>query len=106
MKRLIIDYTKLNQQILDLLVEKFPDGYDYNDIRSFQTSMGETIKAIEVRTDDSIYLIKISAKLEKAMEDYSDDYIDENLDEDYVIDEFVKIPFNGLSNRVVHHHGN
>ena len=87
MKRVIIDYSKLNQQILDLLVEKFPDGYGYNDIMSFQTNMGDTIKAIEVRTDDSIYLVRISAKLEKAMEDYSDD----NFDEDFIIDEFDKM---------------
>jgi hypothetical protein len=99
MKRLIIDYSKLNQQILDLLVEKFPDGYNFNDIMSFQTSTGETIKAIEVRTDDSIYLVKISTKLEKAMEDYSDDNLDDDLDgnldddldEDFIIDEFDKM---------------
>ena len=95
MKRLIIDYSKLNQQILDLLVEKFPDGYNYNDIMSFQTSMGETIRAIEVRTDDSIYLVKISTKLEKAMEDYSDDNLgedlEEDLEEDFVIDDFDKM---------------
>jgi hypothetical protein len=84
MKRIIIDYSKLNQQILDLLVEKFPDGYDYLDIMSFQTNMGETIKAIEVRTEDSIYLVRVSAKLEKAMEEYSDD----NLEEDFINDEF------------------
>lgn len=87
MKRIIIDYSKLNQQILDLLVEKYPDGYDYRDIMSFQTVNGETIKAIEVRTDDSIYLVRISAKLEKAMEDYSDENLDEDLDEDFVIDD-------------------
>ena len=91
MKRLIIDYSKLNQQILDLLVEKFPDGYNYNDIMSFQTSMGETIRAIEVRTNDSIYLVKISTKLEKAMEDYSDDNLGEDLEEDFVIDDFDKM---------------
>ena len=87
MKRRIIDYSKLNQQILNLLVEKFPDGYDYNDIMSFQTNNGEIIKALEVRTDDSIYLVRISANLDKAIENYSYD----NLDEDFIIDEFDKM---------------
>ena len=87
MKRIIIDYSKLNQQLLDLLVEKYPDGYGYNDIRSFQTMKGETIKAIEVSTDDTVYLVKISAQLEKTMEDYLDD----NLDEELIFDDFDKM---------------
>jgi hypothetical protein len=90
MKRIIIDYSKLNQQILDLLIEKYPEGYDYRDIMSFQTINGETIKAIEVRSDDSIYLVRISAKLEQAMEDYSEEN-EGNFDEDFIFDEFNKM---------------
>lgn len=90
MKRIIIDYSKLNQQILDLLIEKYPEGYDYRDIMSFQTINGETIKAIEVRSDDSIYLVRISAKLEQAMEDYSEEN-EGNFDEDFIFDEFDKM---------------
>ncbi len=73
MKRVIVDYEKLNTDILDLLVEKYPDGYDYSDVISFQNSKNETIKAVEVKTDDTIYLVKISSKLEQTMEDYTDD---------------------------------
>ncbi len=73
MKRVIVDYSKLTIDILDLLVEKYPDGYDYSNIISFQNTKGETVKAVEVRTDDTIYLVKISNQLEKTMEDYSED---------------------------------
>lgn len=73
MKRVIVDYEKLNTDILDLLVEKYPDGYEYNDIIAFQNARGETIKAVEVRTDETVYLVKISSKLEQTMEDYSED---------------------------------
>ena len=90
MKRIIIDYSKLNQQILNLLIEKYPEGYDYRDIMSFQTVNGETIKAIEVRSDDSIYLVRISAKLEEAMEDWSEEN-EGNFDEDIIFDEFDKM---------------
>jgi len=90
MKRIIIDYSKLNQQILNLLIEKYPEGYDYRDIMSFQTVNGETIKAIEVRSDDSIYLVRISAKLEEAMEDWSEEN-EGNFDEDFIFDEFDKM---------------
>ena len=73
MRRVIVDYEKLNTDILDLLVEKYPDGYQYNDIISFQNSKGKRIKAVEVKTDDTIYLVKISSKLEQTMEDYQED---------------------------------
>ena len=70
MKRVIVDYEKLNTDILDLLVEKYPDGYDYSDIISFQNSEGKTISTVEVRTDTTVYLVKISSKLEQTLEDY------------------------------------
>jgi hypothetical protein len=73
MKRVIVDYAKLTANILDLLIEKHPDGYEYEDVLKFKTAKGDTIKAIEVRTEDTIYLVKISSLLEKTMEDYSDD---------------------------------
>ncbi|MEX6627404.1 MULTISPECIES: hypothetical protein [Tenacibaculum] len=73
MKRVIVEYKKLTTDILDLLIEKYPEGYDYTDIISFKNSKGETIKAVEVKTDDTLYLVKISAMLEQTMEDYSED---------------------------------
>jgi len=87
MKRVIIDYEKLNTDILDLLVEKYPDGYDYSDIISFQNSEGKTISTVEVRTDTTVYLVKISSKLEQTLEDYQEDdssFDDlENLDDNF-----------------------
>ena len=83
MKRVIVDYEKLTTNILDLLIERYPDGYEYDDIISFQNSRGETISAIEVKTIDTIYLVKISRKLEQTMDDYMDDessFDDTNLD--------------------------
>lgn len=73
MRRVIVEYSKLTKDILDLLVEKYPDGYDYEDIISFKNAKGETVKAVEVRTEDTTYLVKISSKLEQTMEDYLDD---------------------------------
>ncbi|GGG88170.1 hypothetical protein GCM10011416_00510 [Polaribacter pacificus] len=73
MKRVIVDYSKLTTDILDMLVEKYPDGYDYGDVISFKNAKGETIKAVEVKTEDTIYLVKISSRLEQTMEDYAED---------------------------------
>jgi len=63
MRRVIVDYAKLTNEILNLLVEKFPDGYDDSNIIRFKNHKDEAIEAVEVRTEDTIYLVKISTKL-------------------------------------------
>lgn len=85
MKRVIVDYSKLTSDILNLLVEKFPNGYGYKDIITFKNAKGETVRAVEVKTDDTIYLVKISLKLEETMEDYDadEDNFDEVYDDDF-----------------------
>ncbi|GAA4968426.1 hypothetical protein [Algibacter aquimarinus] len=82
MIRKIVDYQKLNEDILNLLVEKFPDGYDEGDIISFRNAKNEIIETVEVKTDDVTYLVKVGVKLIKAMEDFGDDEdLDEGTDE-------------------------
>jgi len=73
MKRVIVDYAKLTNEILSLLVEKFPDGYDESDIIRFKNAKNETIEAVEVRTSDTIYLVKVSTKLSDRIENYDED---------------------------------
>ena len=77
MKRVIVDYSKLTNVILNLLVEKFPDGYDDSNIIRFKNHKDETIEAVEVKTEDTIYLVKISTKLSDRMInfDYDDDIV-------------------------------
>ena len=81
MKRVIVDYSKLTNDILDLLVEKYPSGYGYRDIITFKNAKGETVRAVEVRTEDTVYLVKISLKLEETMEEYDAD--EDNFDDVY-----------------------
>ncbi|MGB7787031.1 MAG: hypothetical protein WBL27_13090 [Salinimicrobium sp.] len=77
MKRVIVDYKKLTPEILSLLVEKYPDGYDDDQIISFKNAKNETVDAVEVRTEDSIYLVKVSTRLENTMANYDEDDYDE-----------------------------
>ncbi len=82
MKRVIVDYKKLTPEILSLLVDKYPDGYDDDHVISFKNAKNETIEAVEVRTEDSIYLVKVSTKLENTMANYDeDDYDDTDFNE-------------------------
>jgi hypothetical protein len=78
MKRVIVDYAKLTGDILNLLVEKFPDGYDDSDIIRFRNAQSEMVEAVEVRTEDTIYLVKVSTKLASRMEKFDEE--DEDLD--------------------------
>lgn len=82
LKRVIVDFKKLTPEVLKLLVEKYPDGYDDENIITFRNSHGERIEAVEVVTDDTKYLVKISAKLEKTMANYDEeDYSDYEADD-------------------------
>ena len=87
MKRVIVDYAKLTNEILNLLVEKFPDGYDDSDVIRFKNAKNELVEAVEVRTEDTIYLVKVSTKLSDRIENY---------DEDDEIIEAVVEPIKGL----------
>ena len=86
MKRVIVDYAKLTNEILTLLVERFPDGYDDSDIIRFKNAKNETIEAVEVRTTDTIFLVKVSTKLSDRIENYDEDDI---IVEDVVVDKIV-----------------
>jgi len=78
MKRVIVDYKKLTPEILSLLVEKYPDGYDDDQVISFKNAKNETVEAVEVRTEDSIYLVKVSTRLENTMANYDEDDYEES----------------------------
>lgn len=73
MKRIIVDYAKLTNEILSLLVERFPDGYDDADVIQFTNAKGELIEAVEVKTNDTIYLVKVSTKLQDRIENFEEE---------------------------------
>jgi DNA-directed RNA polymerase subunit delta len=91
MKRVIVDYAKLTNEILNLLVERFPDGYDDSNIVRFRNAKNELIEAVEVRTDDTIYLVKVSMKLADRIENYDED---EEIDD--VIEPVIPMKGNGI----------
>jgi DNA-directed RNA polymerase subunit delta len=78
MKRVLIDYQKLTKNILNLLVEKYPYGYNDGDIIRFKNAKNEIIEAVEVRTETTIYLVKVSKHLSETIQNHddNDDIID------------------------------
>lgn len=82
LKRVIVDFKKLTPEILSLLVEKYPDGYDDENIITFKNANNEIVEAVEVTTDDTKYLVKVSTKLQVTMENYDEDDYEDFEDDD------------------------
>ncbi len=60
-KNLIVSYKSLSADLLELLKEKYPDGYvDY--IQRFEKPNGETIFVVPLETADTVYMIKFDVK--------------------------------------------
>ena len=79
LKRIIVDFKKLNKDILDLIMERYPNGYGDRDIICFRNARGDWVECIEVRTEDTMYLVKVSKRLSVAIEEYE---VDESDDEE------------------------
>ena len=88
LKRVIVDFKKLTPEILKMLVDKYPYGYDDDHIIEFKNAKNEWVECVEVITKDTKYLVKVGAKLEATMENYNvDDYVGfENNDPEAVVD--------------------
>lgn len=86
MKRIIVDYKKLTPEILSLLVDKYPDGYDDDHVISFKNAKNETVDAVEVRTEDTVYLVKVSTRLENTMAKFDEDDYDDSEFNDPIVD--------------------
>lgn len=89
MKRIIVDYKKLTNEILKMISERYPDGYNDKDIIVFRNKDNEIIEAIEVKTEDTVYLVKVGKKLADTLEDFlnQDDDIDDAGDDEKDIDD-------------------
>ncbi len=72
MKRILVDYKKLDHEVAALLIETYPDGYGDDDIISFKNAKGELIEAVELRTEDILYLVKISQSLSHFISTFED----------------------------------
>lgn len=72
LKRIIKDYKTLSQEHIDLINEHYPNGFENENLISFVTPKGQFIKALEIRTEDTIYLFKIDKNMEVDDEENND----------------------------------
>lgn len=81
MKRILIDYSKMDHRLGSLLIASYPDGYGDEDIITIKKPTGEIIEAVEIRTEDTLYLVKISKSLSNFMANF-EETVDRELDRD------------------------
>lgn len=72
LKRIIKDYKTISQEHIDLINRHFPNGFENDNLISFTTPKGEFIKALEIRTDEAIYLFKIDKNMKVDEEESQD----------------------------------
>lgn len=85
MKRTIVNFKKLTPEIMAKLVEKYPDGYGDNDIITFKNAKNEVIEAVELTTEETKYLVKVSKRLQDVMTEFDEsDYEKDDFDEPMV----------------------
>lgn len=72
MIRRLVDYKKLDHQVANLLIQTYPHGYGDSDIISFKNMHGEIVEAVEVKTNDTLYLVKISKCLARFIAEFDD----------------------------------
>ncbi|MDT0607472.1 hypothetical protein [Croceitalea rosinachiae] len=72
MKRIIVDYKRLDHSVAALLIDLYPHGYGDEDIIVLKKPGGELVEAVEVRTDDTIYLVKISKSLSNFISNFEE----------------------------------
>jgi len=72
MLRKLVDYKKLDHELAALLIETYPDGYGDDDIITFKNANGEVVEAVELRTNETLYLVKISKSLADFISTFDD----------------------------------
>jgi len=72
MRRVIVDYKRLDREIAALLIDLYPHGYGDDDIIILKKPNGELIEAVEVRTEETIFLVKISQNLSNFISNFEE----------------------------------
>lgn len=81
-KTFFLEANELNKDLIEVLLEKYPDGYDYDDIVSTIKPDGTRIKALKVEHLEHLFYVKVSEQLEKLLDDsnHIDDVNPKNFD--------------------------
>jgi len=86
-KRIVIDYTKLSEDIINRIKIEYPEGYEDNLIM-FTNAKGAFVSALPFETDDIYYLIRMTETEAREIIEDDDDFGDDGkLRDDFEEDE-------------------
>ena len=72
-KRVIVDFRNITPEILDMFTDRYPYGYDDEDVIKFKNAKGEMVRAVPFETKDTKYLVKVSVEMDAKIEAFLDD---------------------------------
>ena len=80
-KNLIVSYKNLSEQLKELFMERYPEGYK-DHIQRFEKPNGETIFVVPMETEDTDYMVKFDVKIDTSYtdDDSEKDYFDEEVE--------------------------
>jgi Ran GTPase-activating protein (RanGAP) involved in mRNA processing and transport len=64
--KVVIEYTKLSAELLDLFDETYPTGVTGKTVR-YPNSKGEIVPAVRLETDETSYLVKLSTRAKEIL---------------------------------------
>ena len=80
-KKVIVDYKNVPDEVLQMLAEKYPHGYN-KAIVKFKNAKGEMVSAVPIETDEISYLVKVSTQLQSMVDNMDTDDFDDLVLED------------------------
>ena len=74
--RVVKDYDKLDESVLEQIKLAYPHGFKLNLI-NFKNAQGDTVSALPFETDDRYYLVRMTVKQAARFIEEDDDYDDD-----------------------------
>lgn len=80
MKRVIKNYTNVEPRHIALIAAAYPEGFGDDDLQVLSMPTGKYLRALEVRTEDTIYLFRIDEEMLEVLEEATDDNFEMDVD--------------------------
>lgn len=80
MKRVIKNYTNIEAKHIALIAKAYPEGFGDEDLQVLSMPNGKYLRALEVTTEDTIYLFRIDDEMLEVLEDATDDAFELDVD--------------------------
>lgn len=82
MERRIRSFETLTDDLREKLQEQYPDGIENHHVRTVSTPKGESLRVIELRTPEVLYLIKLTPESRQEMDEFLEQDSDDGPRED------------------------